>query len=134
MADIRSTEMPNPYEPPNCVTDGRGKRSSAHRRSARPSLKSLVLLLFIGVAWLGGTDAGSRIIWSAVYPPKDPAHEMFWAHLADLALGIALYAVFERRLQRPRLSTAVVAVVVAFAVGFVASLAAVNLAIWLRPR
>jgi hypothetical protein len=73
MADIRSAEMPNPYEPPNCVTDGRGKRSSAHRRSARPSLKSLVLLLFIGVAWIGGTDAGSnnRVDRSGVWVQRD---------------------------------------------------------------
>jgi hypothetical protein len=134
MADIRFPEMTNPYESPNCVTKGRGKRLSAPRRGGRPSLKSLVLLLFIGVAWIGGTDAGSRIVWSAVYPPKDPAPEMFWAHLAALALGIALCAMFERRLERPRLSTAVVAVVVAFAIGFLASPAAVSLAIWLRPR
>jgi hypothetical protein len=132
-ADDQSTEMPNPYEPPKCMTRARRKVPSVSQGSTRTSLKSVLLLILIGVAWIVGTDAGRRA-WSAVYPPKDPAPEMFWAHCLGLALGIALYAVFDKRVQRPGFSAWIAAVLLAVAIGLGSSLAGVNLAIWLRAR
>jgi hypothetical protein len=59
---------------------------------------------------------------------------MFWAHCLGLALGIALYAVFDKRVQRPGFSAWIAAVLLAVAIGLGSSLAGVNLAIWLRGR
>jgi hypothetical protein len=128
---MRFPEASNPYGAPKASTAGADRESPAQHANREASPKGLVLLILLPIAFYVGTIAGS-VAWFALYPhEKDPQLQLFWARLAGIVLGVALYAVFYRRLRRPNLPTGGIAVLTAVGLGFGSSLAGMCWAIWL---
>jgi hypothetical protein len=130
--DDRVAEASNPYDPPEADTAGADRESPLeHTRNEAP-LVGVVLLIPLAIAFYVGTIVGS-VAWFALYPhEKDPQLELFWGRAAGIALGVALCALFHKRLRRPSLLTGSIAVFAAVGLGIGSSLAGICWAIWLR--